>query len=381
MFAELINNKLEMADLEVYYKAADRLIQGSDLYRDAEQDIYEHYVYKYSPPAALLFVPLLPFGFTLAKYIYWLLLTFILGSVLYNVRTCFKVSQKVYISLILGILVCGAHFYRELHLGQVNLLLLGIYVYGLILLKNKRRIAFAAIISLSIFIKPFALIFIPLLLIMGRWKELLYMLGFAFVYLAIPLLFYLDINIYLGLYQSWFEELYIELGDKLHLMAAGNHTIFSVLARFTPLAYLNLGGLSRNLFQFLVMIIMGLILLWAYYRRPVPDRDERLYIVLIAFIPLFAYTSYNAFIFTLPLVLFVMFRFRELSILFRILFILSCILIGANIYDIMGRELYNFLWGISVYTWGTLGLLFTLFLNWNRFAILKLQEKRVTKNE
>jgi hypothetical protein len=244
----------------------------------------------------------------------------------------------------------------------------------MVLLLQKRRIAFGALITLSIFIKPFALIFTPLLLIMGRWKELLYMLGFAVIFMAIPMVFYPDIDMYLGLYQSWFAELFIELGDKLHLMAAGNHTIFSVLARYTPLAYLNLGGLSRNLFQLLVLIIIGLILLRAYYRRPVPDRDERLYIVLIAFIPLLAYTSYNAFIFTLPLVLFLMFRFRELTIVFRVIFILSCVLIGANIYDLMGPELYNFLWGISVYTWGTIGLLITLFMNWNSFAILKPQE-------
>jgi hypothetical protein len=69
-----------------------------------------------------------------------------------------------------------------------------------------------------------------------------------------------------------------------------------------------------------------------------------------------------------------MFRFRELKLVFKIIFILSCLLIGANIYDIMGRELFTFLWGISVYTWGTLGLLVTLFVNWNRIPSLKSQE-------
>ena len=61
--AELINGRLEMVDLEVYYRAAERLVDGGDLYRGVEEDPYFHYVFKYSPPAALLFVPFILFFF------------------------------------------------------------------------------------------------------------------------------------------------------------------------------------------------------------------------------------------------------------------------------------------------------------------------------
>ena len=87
--SELINGRMEMIDLEVYFRAADRLIDGGELYRSAEEDPWEHYVYKYAPPAALFFIPFLPLGLTFSKFLFWALLTFILGAILYILRLLF----------------------------------------------------------------------------------------------------------------------------------------------------------------------------------------------------------------------------------------------------------------------------------------------------
>ena len=369
--AELINGRMEMPDLEVYYRAADRLTDGGELYRSVEEDPWEHYVYKYAPPAAMLFIPFLPLGLGLSKFVYWALLTFILGFVLYRSRLEFikePWSNASISSLILGIIIVGTHFFRELHLGQVNLLLLGMYMFALALLIRNKPIGFGLLIALSIFIKPFGLIFLPLLLIMGRFRELLYFTGFTIIMILVPMLFYAEPGAYFGLYTSWYHELSLELGSKQELMSAGNHTIFSVLARHTPIGYFPLGGITRNIYQAVVMLMLGLLFLRAYFRRPVPNRASRLYIVLIAIIPLLAFTSYNAFIFTLPLLIYLLCKFRELNIFFKIVLFLSCTLIGGNIYDLVGRDLFDFFWGISVYSWGTIGLLLTLFLNWNKFS-------------
>jgi len=370
--AELINNRLEMPDLEVYYKAAERLVDGEDLYRDIEEDPYEHYVYKYAPPAAMLFIPFLPLGITVSKFLYWLLLTFLLGAIMFRLRSIFLKKpfsdSSGNISILLGILVFGTHFFRELHLGQVNLLLLGFYVFALSLLSEKKAKGFGAVIAVSIFIKPFGLIFLPLLFIMGRYRELKYIFGFSLLMVFIPYLFYIDPEAYAGLYFSWYKELSIELGNKQDLLAVGNHTIFSLLARYTPIGLINLEGTVRILYQALVMLMIGLFFLWYYFRNDVKDRSTRLFIILVAIIPLFSFTSYNAFIFTLPLLMYLLFKFRELNIIFRIFFVISCVLIGGNIYDIVGRELFDFLWEISVYSWGTIGLLLTIFLNWNKLS-------------
>ena len=373
--AELINSRMDMRDLEVYYRAADRLTEGGELYRAVEDNPWEHYVYKYAPPAAMLFIPFLPLGIPLSKIIYWILLSFILGTVLYNLKRLLSPktasNRRVATSLLLGIIIVGTHFFRELHLGQVNLLLLGIYIFALCLLQKEKPMGFAALIAVSIFIKPFGLIFLPLLIIMGRFRELLYFTGFTILMILLPMLFYADSNTYFELYVSWYRELTTELGAKQDLFSAGNHTIFSILARYSPLGLLPIEGSGRHIFQLGVMLSLALLLLWFYFRRPVPERALRLYIVLIAIIPLLAFTSYNAFIFTLPLIIYLLFRFGELNILFKIILIISCVFIGANIYDLAGKDLYNYLWSISIYSWGTIGLLLTLFAHWNKFASLK----------
>lgn len=373
--AELINGRLDMSDLEVYYSAADRLTEGGELYRGVEDDPWEHYVYKYAPPAAMLFIPFLPLGIPLSKIIYWILLSFIFGTVLYNLKKLFKSNtvsnKKITVNLILGIIIVGTHFFRELHLGQVNLLLLGIYIFALRLLQKEKPMGFAALIAASIFIKPFGLIFLPLLIIMGRFRELLYFTGFAILMILLPMLFYADSNTYFELYVAWYRELTIELGAKQDLFAAGNHTIFSILARYSPLGLLPLEGSEKHIYQAGVLLSLGILFLWYYFRRPVPERALRLYISLIAIIPLLAFTSSNAFIFTLPLIIYLLFRFRELNILFKIIFIISCVFIGGNIYDLAGKDLYTYFWSISVYSWGAIGLLLCLFANWNKFTNTK----------
>ncbi len=371
--AELINGRMEMADLEVYYKAAERLVSGEELYRSIEEDPYEHYVYKYAPPAAMLFIPFIPIGLSLGKFLYWLLLTFILGAVLYNLKLIYlgnkHQNSRITLSLILGIVITGTHFFRELHLGQVNLLLLGIYIFALPFLLGRKPLVFGVLIALSIFIKPFGLIFLPLLIIMGRSKEILYFTGFTLILFFAPMVFYDDPGEYLGLFSAWFNELGLEMGSKLELMAVGNHTIFSVLARYTPIGLISLEGSGRYIYQLLLLAIIGLLLLWFYFKQATIDRDKRLYIILISLIPLLAFTSYNAFIFTLPLIVYLLFKFMELNWVFKIVLIVSCLLIGGNIYDVVGRDLFDYFWSISVFSWGTIGLLTTMFANWKKFSI------------
>jgi len=369
--AERINGRLDMRDLEVYYRAADRLIGGAELYRSAEEDPWEHYVFKYAPPSAMLFIPFLLFGIPATKIIYWIFLTAILGLVLYLLRQIFSRkkgnNERIAGCLVLGILITGTHFFRELHLGQVNLLLLGIYISALALFLRRHAQAAGALLAFSVFIKPFGMIFLPLFLIMGKWKEILYFIGFALLFFLLPMLFYTEHNSYFDLYSSWFTELNIELGSKQDLFAAGNHTIFSILARFTPLGLLPLSGSGKLIYQLIILLALALLLLWFYFSRPVPERGKRIFIVLIALIPLLAYTSYNAFIFSLPLVLFLLFRFRELNTFFKVVFILSSICIGGNIYDLVGPELFDHLWANSIYSWGTIGLIVTSLSHWNKF--------------
>ncbi|MDT8394128.1 MAG: glycosyltransferase family 87 protein [Bacteroidales bacterium] len=369
---ELINKRLGMPDLEVYHKTTERLLQGEELYRTAEEDPYEHYVYKYSPPAAFIFIPFVFTGFAAAKYLYWFFLTLILGHTLYLLQRILirsdGLNNRMIISIMLAIVITGTHFFRELHLGQVNLLLLWLYVVALYALCWKKPLLTGIPLAVSLFLKPFALIFIPFLLITGHYKALANMLLFALIMFGLPFIFYPEMNNFLGLYASWLNELAIELNNKQELLAAGNHTIFSVLARYSPLRFMALEGIAGMIYQLCLLLIITGILLWFLIRDKSRESNIRIYIILIALIPLLAYTSYNAFILTLPLTAYLLFHFRELSLPWKILFIFSSILIGGNIYDLVGSSLFDLFWAISVYAWGSLGMLLIIFINWHKFS-------------
>lgn len=369
---ELINKRLGMPDLEVYHRTTERLLQGQELYRAAEEDPYEHYVYKYSPPAAFIFIPFVFTGFAAAKYLYWFFLTLILGHTLYLLQRILvrsdSLNNKMIISIMLAIIITGTHFFRELHLGQVNLLLLWLYVVALYALYRNNPLLTGIPLAVSLFLKPFALIFIPFLLITGHYKAFANMFLFALIMFCLPFIFYPDMNNFLGLYASWLNEIAIELNNKQELLAAGNHTIFSVLARYSPLRFIPFEGIAGMIYQLCLLLIIAGIYLWILIRDKTPEGNVRIYITLIALIPLLAYTSYNAFILTLPLTAYLLFHFRELSLPWKILFILSSIFMGGNIYDLVGSSLYDVFWAISVYTWGSLGMLLIIFFNWHKFS-------------
>jgi hypothetical protein len=346
------------------------MIHGEELYRTAEDDPYEHYVFKYAPPAALLFIPFTLPGPEASKYIYWIFLTFIMGHLLYLSRNIFTggshVKSRITISIVLLIIITGTHFFRELHLGQVNLLLLWLYVLAMFAFYQNKQILSGIPLGISIFVKPFAIIFLPLFLLSGKFRASISFLMTAIVMFLIPFAFYPDLQQYIGLYGSWLEELSIELSNKQDLLAAGNHTLFSVIARFTPIRLLPLIGSAKLVYQGLLLIMIGLFFL----RFMLKDKSQfgriKIFAVLIALIPMLAVTSYNAFILSLPLLACIIFKFRKLTITSKILFIISCLLIGGNIYDISGPQLFDILWEISIYTWGSLGLMIILFAEWKK---------------
>ena len=371
--AEHINHRFSMPDLEVYEKAATRLINGEELYRTTEEDPYEHYVFKYAPPAALIFIPFALPDPEASKYLYWIFLTFIMGHLLYLSKNIFTVDghnrSRTTLSIVLLIIIAGTHFFRELHLGQVNLLLLWCYMLAMFALYRNQQILGGIPLGISIFVKPFALIFLPFLLLSGKFRASLSFLATAMVMFLIPFVFYPDLQQYMGLYGSWMEELSIELSNKQDLLAAGNHTLFSLIARFTPLRLLPLEGSAKLFYQGLLLVLIGIFLL----RFMLKDKSQfgriKIFIVLIALIPMLAVTSYNAFILSLPLLACIIFQFRKLTFAMKVLFIISCLMIGGNIYDISGPQLFDILWGISVYTWGSMGLMIILFTEWKKIRL------------
>lgn len=358
---EIFSGRWSMLDFEVYYRTAQRMFAGDEIYRIASDD---YYIYKYAPTASILFMPLTILPLWSAKIIYWGGLTFLLGFILQklyeqinneNINKT-RLNKNAIIFALLTILI---HVHSELTLGQVNILLLAFYVFIIFAIKKNKQILAAFLLAISIFIKPFGLIFLPYLFLKKKYRLLLYIAGFMLLLFVLPLLFYPSFDSFIALNHAWINELSIELGNKQELLSKANHTIFSVLARFTPIGFVLTSSISQKIYQILVLVAIG----WLVFRLVRSKQSIILEMsILIILIPLFAATSKNAFVFAMPLALYMIIHFNENSKLVKILTVFGCAFIGGNLYEIYGPDISMFLTEISIYSLGGISLLTAAFI-------------------
>jgi len=376
LFAEAVNHRLWLSDFEVYYKAAIRLFNSENLYRHAEDG---HYIFKYSPVSALIYLPFTLFSFGVAKIMYWLFLS---GIIVINFYISIRLlspnislrseAKKLNTLYILSALILALHYLRELHLGQVNLLLMFLYILVLLALSKKKEITASILLSLSLFIKPFGLIFLPYLLYRRRFRALLLVGLTSIAWGFTPLVFYRNWHLFLTQYYAWFNEIGIEMGHKQELLANANHTIFSVVARFTPLRFILSDPAIVPFYQITVLIA----LLFLYNKlfklssvNKTVDNTILDFYLLIGLIPLLAFTSENAFVFELLMVILVIFYFRILSTFEKTLAIISFIFIGGNFAELVGHQVSVFLDNNSFVAIGAMLLIFVYYK-----LIIKLKE-------
>ncbi len=364
MLLEIKNNRFWLADFEVYYKAAGRILHGENLYRIAADDFY---IFKYSPASAIFFIPFTVVPFFAAKIIYWIMLTaaivfgFVLSIKLIAKRFDLLPAKKINLVVLLGALILAVHFQRELHLGQVNHLLLVFYLLSALLFIRKKPVASSAILAMSVFIKPFAFIFIPYFLVKKNFRAVFWFVVFSLVIFLLPLIFYgpskfLDQNL------GWLTEMKIELNNKQDVLQLANHTIFSVIARYSPLRLINFTDDITKIYQFVLLICIALMVLWFIRRGKInPAGGTPEFALLISLIPLLSFTSQNAFGFTELLVFLLLFHFNKLSFVEKIMSITGFLCIGGNIHDLWGNKLSGSINDLSLISIGTIVLLIVLF--------------------
>lgn len=372
LIGDLLNAKFDLVDFEVYYRTAERMLAGEPIYR-IESD--GHFVYKYAPPAALYFIPFLLLGFGLSKYVFWLLITI---ALIWSFATLVKLfgihndEKLVNYILFFAILSMLPHIHLEWHLGQVNLLLMVLFVALVNAQQNNKPWLLGILLGASIFVKPFGLIFLPYLLLRKQFTALLAMFISMIIIGILPFVFYPSLDAFFDLYIAWIKELQIEMASKQSLFADANHTIFSVLARYTPLQYLLTTTVAQKVYQLLVLALMGgAFLKYMQWANKEISSIPCEWFVLTAWIPILAFTSQNAFIYTFPLIVYLLFQYKALPTWATFLLIIGCFLMGINMYDLVGKVWHRQLMDWSIYTVGSI-LLTVVAFYWRRAeAVIK----------
>jgi hypothetical protein len=361
---ELKNHRFHMSDFHVYYVAASRIVHGEDLYRPVEDGFYH---FKYSPTSAIFFVPFSFLPSLAAQTAYWFFLSFMVCLGLYlsllMIAPRFKVDDdagKFNNLILLTALVMSVHVSRELELGQVNQLLFVFYIIAVYFFSKGKDLFSAFFLAASLFLKPFALIFFPWLLLRRKWKLAALFMLFGAGFAVIPVVFFGPGNV-LPQYQGWFQEMAIELSHKQTLLANENHTVFSLIARYTPLRYTRLVVDQVSLFQAMVLSIIAACFLFCQRTGKALEHGYTSEAAaLIGLIPLLTFTSHNAFGFAELSVLILLYHFKTMRLSEKILSIAGMIFVGGNIYDLVGRKLWFVLNDLSLVGIGAVLLIVTL---------------------
>jgi hypothetical protein len=368
MFAEMKNGRFWLSDFSVYYTAAERIISGINLYRHPE-DL--HYIFKYSPTSATYFIPFLILPLAAAKVTYWIFLSLVIVFGFYMVSILLKDyspntggnTAKLNRVIFYGGILLALHYMRELHLGQVNYLLMISFI-GLLLLyvKNKKPWLIALIWAAGIFIKPFGFILLPYFILKKRYAEVLYFFGFLLVFALLPLAFYHNWELFIGQYKSWIYELNVEMAAKSDVFLERNHTVFSVVARYLFLAPILASSLAVTIYKLIMLGGICLAFLWFILKgEKIKNAALLEFSILFATIPLLAFTTENAFCFTGLLIFITLFYFKQFNLGFKILLILSLLFIGANFSEIVGKQASAVLDNWSIIGIGAIGLIVCAF--------------------
>jgi hypothetical protein len=194
-----------MADFSVYYRAGQRMAAHETIYQPSDG----HYMFKYFPSAALVYVPLTALPVEGAKAVWFGLSIAALAGMFRITGSLVSASPAPYALVVSG-LILAKYFLHELRLGQINILVTLVMLLGIRALDDRRgergELQSGALTGLAIALKPYAALLLPYFVLTRRWRGAAALLSALAAALALPALFYgVDGN--LSLLRQWAVEL------------------------------------------------------------------------------------------------------------------------------------------------------------------------------
>jgi len=343
----LLKIREHMIDFEVNYKAGKRLRAGESLYQVEDG----HFMFKYLPSSALLYLPLSFLPLNAAKAFWYFLVVLCLCSLVYVSNKILHLREKESVYLfIFPPLILGKFFLRELHLGQINALVTVILLFMIwFLIPEKKalpshRETYAGLLwGLATALKPYALIFLPYFLLKKKWKTVLSGLGFLFLTLLVPSVFY-GFRGNMNLLKEWISTL--SRSTLALLNSQDNISIIALFMKWTDNQNISLllSGLVISLFAILVLtvILIG---------RKIDRASVLECSILLILIPLISPLGWDYTLLMSVLgVTIIILNFSGYSKLWRGVLVLNFFIITFSLYDVMGRDLYAMFMSWSVIT-------------------------------
>jgi hypothetical protein len=320
-----------MTDFAVNYRAGQRLEAGETLYQTADG----HYMFKYLPASALVYLPLGHLPLEAAKATWFAISLLALGFSFALVGELVPTPHRPYLLAVSG-LVLAKYFLHELRLGQINILVTLVMLLGTrALVQNAPRHELIAgvLAGTATALKPYAAVLFPYLVIKRRWIAVAAGAAALAAGLLVPAAFYgLDGN------RRVLEEWRVTLSQSTPALLTNNDNM-SVFAFFAKWS----GPSTRALVAAaIVLAILGVLMLAVIYRggnsRGSVVLESAMLLTLVPLIsPLGWDYTFLMSLLAVALVINYLDVFRRPG---RVFLALNLAVIALAVYDVMGRRAY-----------------------------------------
>ncbi len=332
MTLEIVNGRFWLSDFRVYYSAADAVMHGRQVYGIPFGEGTGFY--KYAPVVALGFVPfaLLPYG--LAAGVHFALIGLALAIVFVRVERLLMrhvfgaYPSRILLRGILALLCIAVLLSRELHLGNINLwLVVGVVLTTEALLEGDDAWA-GVLLGVLWLVKPYlAFIAVPLVTA-SRWRSLFSAGVIICMGLILPL-FLLGPDRWLQLHQEWLQAMGAHSG-----YLTSPDTFRSLLTRYLP----HVPILHPGLLIAVIGVLFTALCWWQRRRALVQEHLLPLQMwTAFALVPQLIITDQEHFLYSLPLILFLIGRlFQRRDLIATTSFILAMFLYATRSSDLWG---------------------------------------------
>ena len=336
----------EMVDFDVYRTAATRAAAGEPLYRAGDG----HYQFKYLPAFAIVMRPFAMVERAVAKAIWFGMSIGLLSMLLrWAVRGLPERRRTERTLLWITFLLMAKFYAHELTLGQTNLLLGALLVAALLAVQiDQPRIA-GVLIGLAAFVKPYALILLPWLVLTYGMMPALWGLTVLAVGAVFPALVYGWAG-NLGLLAAWWRT--VSESTPANLLGADNISLAAMWAK-----WIGISPVSTALAAITATALLALSGAIWLQRRRVDSPDYLEFALLMLLVPLLSPQGWDyVLVLATPAVVLLVDRWRDLDRMWRIVAGVCLALMCLTIFDLMGRALYSRFMAWSIVSVAAIGI-------------------------
>jgi len=328
----------DMHDSEVPWTAARRAAAAEPLYRAED----EHYQFKYLPAFAVLAIPLGVMPLAVAKGVWFVgSVALLVGLMTLSVRLLPEQRKPTTLLVVSAIVVLAKFYARELDMGQVNLPFAMAVTGALLAMKTKRDLLAATLIVLSIAIKPYGALLLPV--VVARRQRV----GIVAAAIGCLLLLLLPVPLYgwsgtVDLHESWWET--VTETTAPNLLNPDNVSLASLYAKWLGMTFL-----STTLAAASALVLLAGVMMVFLRRRSIPFPEGLEGSLLLLLIPLLSPQGWDyVLLIATPAIVYLANYLDTLPGPLRVITVIAGLTIGLSLFDIMGRAAYAAFMGAGI---------------------------------